>query len=70
MARESATGGGDCLIEGEWLVSMPFRSSEVPGGVISGVETSPGDGEEGEAEINGVLLCLEAYEVERGRHCL
>ena len=45
IARESTTGGGDCRTDGdEWVANIPFRSSDVPGGVMSGVEASATDG--------------------------
>ena len=45
MARESTTGGGDCRTDGdEWVTNIPFKSSDVPGGVMSGVDASAAEG--------------------------
>jgi hypothetical protein len=58
--RVSATGGGDCLTEDECDASMPWRLSDVPVGVISGV-----------APLADAASALEVVEVAEGvRRCL
>jgi hypothetical protein len=64
MARESATGGGDCRTEVECATNMPLRSFDVPGGVISGVEPSAVFWLAEEAD--GERRCRAMYEAERG----
>lgn len=78
IERPSVTGGGDCrtgpalncaaAVATAAASAMPFKSSEVPGGVISGVdplaemvEAAPDP-----ALTEGVRLCLVKYEADRG----
>ena len=61
IIRASVTGGGDCRTAG-LLATNPFRSSDVPGGVISGVVPLMG----GFDTADGVRLCLVRYDADRG----